>query len=172
MTKEGLELAGSWRRFMVFLGLADDEEPTQYPDEMPVSAELDSSIPTEPPPLRESPPRIRTLDPSEPAPRGAVVRQINQQPADKLHVVAPGSYNEAREIGDQLKRGVPVIINLGDADRDLRRRLVDFTSGLVYALGGKMERVAENIFLVTPSNVEVSAEARRRMKERGLFSGV
>ena len=86
-----------------------------------------------------------------------------------MHVVAPVSFNDAQEIGDKLKVSQPVIVNLQNVDRDLARRIIDFSSGLAYGLGGQMDRVADQVFLLTPSNVEVSAEEKRRLQERGLY---
>jgi cell division inhibitor SepF len=102
-------------------------------------------------------------------PRPAVVRPITPMQSAKVHVIAPGGFNDAQEIGDKLKALQPVIVNLQGVDRDLSRRLIDFASGLTYGLGGSMERVADQVFLLTPSNVEVSAEEKRRLQERGLF---
>ena len=102
-------------------------------------------------------------------PRPSVVRPFTQPQAAKVHVVVPVGFNDAQEIGDKLKANQPVIVNLQGIDRDLSRRLIDFSSGLTYGLGGAMERVAENVFLLTPSNVEVSAEEKRRLQERGLY---
>jgi cell division inhibitor SepF len=86
-----------------------------------------------------------------------------------VHLVAPNGFNDAQEIGDKLKANQPVIVNLQGVNRDLSRRLIDFASGLTYGLGGQMERVAEQVFLLTPSNVEVPAEEKRRLQERGLY---
>ena len=97
-------------------------------------------------------------------PRTAVVRPIPASASAKPHVVAPVSFNEAQEIADKYKGNVPVIVNLQSADRDLSRRLIDFASGLCYGLGGAMERVAHQVYLLTPSNVEVSAEDRAASK--------
>ena len=101
--------------------------------------------------------------------RPSVVRPFTQPQAAKVHVVVPTGFNDAQEIGDKLKDTQPVIVNLQGIDRDLSRRLIDFSSGLTYGLGGSMERVAEQVFLLTPSNVEVSAEEKRRLQERGLY---
>ena len=101
--------------------------------------------------------------------RPSVVRPFTQPQAAKVHVVVPVGFNDAQEIGDKLKDNQPVIVNLQGIDRDLSRRLIDFSSGLTYGLGGAMERVAEHVFLLTPSNVEVSAEEKRRLQERGLY---
>ncbi len=79
----------------------------------------------------------------------------------KPHAVSPGAFNDAQEIGDRFKSGQPVIVNLQSVDRDLRRRLVDFSSGLCYAMGGKMDRVADQVYLLTPDDVQVSRESGR-----------
>lgn len=101
--------------------------------------------------------------------RPSVVRPFTQPQAAKVHVVVPVGFNDAQEIGDKLKANQPVIVNLQGIDRDLSRRLIDFSSGLTYGLGGAMERVADQVFLLTPSNVEVSPEEKRRLQERGLY---
>ncbi len=102
-------------------------------------------------------------------PRPSVVRPFSQPQAAKVHITVPVGFNDAQEIGDKLKANQPVIVNLQGIDRDLSRRLIDFSSGLTYGLSGAMERVAEQVFLLTPSNVEVSAEEKRRLQERGLY---
>jgi cell division inhibitor SepF len=101
--------------------------------------------------------------------RSPVVRAIPANASVKPHVVSPASFNEAQEVADKYRGNVPVIINLQNADRDLSRRLIDFASGLCYGLGGAMEKVAHQVYLLTPSNVEVSPEERRRLQERGLY---
>jgi cell division inhibitor SepF len=102
--------------------------------------------------------------------RGAVVRPLPIPVTAKPHVVIPRSFNEAQEVADTFKSSAPVIMNLQEADRDLSRRLIDFASGLCYGVGGTMERVATQVYLLTPADVEVSAEDKRRLEERG-YSG-
>jgi cell division inhibitor SepF len=102
-----------------------------------------------------------------PRPRPAVVRPLVTGGAAKPHVVGPTSFDDNQEVADKFKVNVPVILNLQGADRDLSRRIIDFASGLCYGLGGQMERVANQVYLLTPSDVEVSAEERRRLQERG-----
>jgi cell division inhibitor SepF len=99
-------------------------------------------------------------------PRPTVVRPLNVASA-KPHVVAPASFTDAQEVADEFKRNVPVIVNLQGVERDLMRRIIDFSSGLCYGLSGHMERVANHVYLLTPSDVEVSVEERRRWRERG-----
>ena len=81
----------------------------------------------------------------------------------------PAGFNDAQEVGDRLKNGQPVILNLQGVDRDLQRRLIDFSSGLAYALSGTMSKAADQVFLLTPSNVEVSDEEKERLQARGLY---
>ena len=81
--------------------------------------------------------------------------------------VRPRRFDQAQEVADRFKEGNPVIMNLEGADREVARRLIDFASGLCYGLGGQMERVANQVYLLTPTNVEVSPEERRRLHERG-----
>ena len=88
----------------------------------------------------------------------------------RVHLVVPRSFNDAQQIADKFKDQVPVILNLQSSDQDLSKRLIDFTSGLTYALDGGMQRVADKVFLLTPRNVEVSAEERARLVERGFFN--
>jgi cell division inhibitor SepF len=96
----------------------------------------------------------------------SVVRPIPVNPSAKPHVVLPASFNQAQEVADRFREGQPVIMNLQQLDRDLSRRLIDFASGLCYGLNGKMEKVATQVYLLTPANVEVSAEDRRRIGDR------
>ena len=102
-------------------------------------------------------PRLRSVDA---VPIGA---------AAKVHLVIPRSFNDAQQIADRFKDGIPVILNLQSSDAELSKRLIDFASGLTYALDGGMQRVADKVFLLTPRNVEVSAEERAKIIERGGF---
>ena len=108
-------------------------------------------------------------EPSRPVSDGSV-RAIPVSSA-KPHVVIPTSFNQAQEVGDRLKGNQPVIVNLQAVDRELARRLIDFASGLCYGINGQMERVAKDVYLLTPADVEVSDEERRRLSERGLHDG-
>ncbi len=88
----------------------------------------------------------------------------------RVHFVAPKNFNDAQDVADKFKDAIPVILNLQAADSDLSKRLIDFASGLTYALDGGMQRVADKVFLLTPQNVEVSAEERARLIEKGFFN--
>ncbi len=84
----------------------------------------------------------------------------------RLHI--PSSFEDASRIADDFGSGAPVVMNLTNVDKPVARRLVDFASGVCYVLAGGMERVAPNVYLLTPAGVDVSADDRRRMQERGF----
>jgi cell division inhibitor SepF len=88
----------------------------------------------------------------------------------RVHFVAPKSFNDVQDVADKFKDSIPVILNLQGTDTDLSKRLIDFSSGLTYALDGGMQRIADKVFLLTPHNVEVSAEERARLVEKGFFN--
>jgi cell division inhibitor SepF len=88
----------------------------------------------------------------------------------RVHFVAPKSFNDVQDVADKFKDTIPVILNLQGTDTDLSKRLIDFSSGLTYALDGGMQRIADKVFLLTPRNVEVSAEERARLVEKGFFN--
>jgi len=97
----------------------------------------------------------------------AALRPVSAPPV-RVNIVEPRSFNDAQQIADKFKAKQPVIINLQQIDGELAKRLIDFGSGLTYGLGGGMQRIAEKVFLLTPSNIEVSAEEKRRLRERGF----
>ena len=88
----------------------------------------------------------------------------------QVHLVIPRNFNDAQQVADQFKRQVPVILNLQTTDHELSKRMIDFCSGLTYALDGGMQRIAEKMFLLTPRNVEVSAEEKARLIDKGFFN--
>ena len=119
-------------------------------------------------------PTVRTIPRDEPPsgvsiPRPAVMRTATPTTAARVHVVEPHGFNDAQEIGDRLKANQPVIINMQGVGRDLQRRLIDFSSGLAYGIGGQIQKAADQVFLLTPSNVEVSQEEKERLQARGLY---
>ncbi len=105
--------------------------------------------------------RTRTLRPVDGAGNGGDIQ---------VHLVIPRNFNDAQQVADQFKRSVPVILNLQTADHELSKRMIDFCSGLTYALDGGMQRIAEKMFLLTPRNVEVSAEEKARLIDKGFFN--
>lgn len=154
-----------WQKSLVYFGLVDEEEPVGEEDFE------DDDIFGESP-YEESPPTVRKIDRGPDvrrAQRTAALRSV-AAPQVRVHIVEPRSFNDAQQIGDKFKANIPVIINLQTSDAEISKRLIDFASGLTYGLDGGMQRIAEKVFLLTPSNVEVSAEERRRLQERGFFN--
>jgi cell division inhibitor SepF len=120
--------------------------------------------------------RIRSVDDTAEEPQPSRRGRRGRAPAGNgggvasMHVVTPRSFNDAQQVADEFKRSKPVIINLQSTDRELSKRLIDFSSGMTYALGGGMQRISQGIFLLTPENVEVSAEEKARLLEGGFFN--
>ena len=155
---------------MVYLGLTDDEfedydyeEPAPAPGPARRYAEPEPAVSAVRPVAREVPEANNGVTVT---PRPSVVRPITPMHGARVHVVAPGRFSDAQEIGDRFRNGQPVVVNLQANDRELSRRMIDFCSGVTYALSGSMDKVDDQVFLLTPSNVEVSAEERRRLQER------
>jgi cell division inhibitor SepF len=170
-----------FRKAMVYLGLVDDDE--YYADDGAYYGDDGGGVYEEPAPAAaatRAQPRAATATvaaPPMPDPSPlTVVRSRRERddapqpmPATRVHVMEPRGFNDAQEVGDRLKSGQPVILNLQGVERDLQRRLIDFSSGLAYALNGTMSKAADQVFLLTPSNVEVSDEEKERLQARGLY---
>jgi cell division inhibitor SepF len=167
----------TWHRALVYFGLAEDPD---YHDDVyePDVGTQDYAAPRaatvsrigERRRMRDEIDDIFADD--DPAPRARALRPVggNGGADVRVHLVQPHSFNEAQEIADRFKQGVPVILNLQTTDGELAKRLIDFGSGLTYALEGGMQKIAEKTFLLTPRNVEVSAEEKARLVERGFFN--
>jgi cell division inhibitor SepF len=187
-----MALGDLWNRTLVYFGIAEEEEYWDDEDGYAAEESLEQSY-RERPNVRRLTPRRRGQDyddwtESESDAQLPVPRQQRTRPREapqpprvarieavpnpnsvRVHLVLPRSFNDAQQIADRFKQGIPVIINLQSADAELSKRLIDFTSGLTYALNGGMQRVADKVFLLTPRNVEVSAEQRAQLLERGGF---
>jgi cell division inhibitor SepF len=181
-------MASFMKKTLNYLGLVDDydeeeedqefyDSPAQsgrirqsaYPDREP--AETAASFSPPPATLRAvEGERSRDVLPLTGArPGSGLVRPLPRPQAPAVHVVAPERFADAQQIGDLVKANSPVIVNLQLSERDLARRMIDFCSGVTYALSGNMEKVADQVFLLTPTNVEVSDEERERLAARGLI---
>jgi len=180
-----------WNRTLVYFGIAEDEEWDE--DGLETQEELEREYRS-----RSSRQNVRRLprrrepdgwtddsasvevapatvgssssrSSSSRAPRATTRLRSADTGKASVHLVLPRSFNDAQQIADKFKDSVPVILNLQSADNELSKRLIDFASGLTYALNGSMQRVADKVFLLTPRNVEVSAEERARMLDKGGF---
>ena len=172
--------ADVWNKTLVYFGIAEEDD---WDEDGYVTDEDLQRAYADRPNVRRLAPRRRErdfddwTDPEPESDRTAVMRTPRARvaavpsPASvRVHLVVPRSFNDAQQIADKFKDSVPVILNLQGADTDLSKRLIDFASGLTYALDGGMQRIAEKVFLLTPRNVEVSAEERARLLEKGFFN--
>jgi cell division inhibitor SepF len=180
----------TWHRTLVYFGLAEDDayedeevEPYHEPE-----TSLEESYSERPNVRRLSTRRRRDeiddifADDSPSDRRTTALRPVGGAGASRggngrsnggdvrVHWVAPKSFNDVQDVADKFKDAIPVILNLQGTDTDLSKRLIDFSSGLTYALEGGMQRIADKVFLLTPHNVEVSAEERARLVEKGFYN--
>ena len=185
-----MSLGDVWHRTLVYFGIAEeyddgwDEEYLSEDGPQPAAQPVEQAYADRSSTNVRRLPRRRESDydyddwtsgaaraAEEAAPRQARPQAV--PPADgglaQVHLVVPRGFNDAKQIADRFKRSVPVIVNLQDADVELSKRLIDFASGLTYALNGSMQRIADKVFLLTPPNIEVSAEERAKALERGGF---
>ena len=91
-------------------------------------------------------------------------------PLSKITTLRPKDYGEARTIGERFRDGTPVIMDLVSMDNADAKRLVDFAAGLAFALRGSFDKVATKVFLLSPADIDVSAEERRRIAEAGFYA--
>jgi cell division inhibitor SepF len=177
----------SWHRALVYFGLAE-EYHEEYEDDTPHEAALEDRY-RERPNVRRLRRRRDDYDEifsdEEPPERAAgragarggggpttVLRSVGTRTNGdvRVHLVIPKSFNDAQQVADRFKDSIPVILNLQGTETDLAKRLIDFASGLTYALDGGMQRIADKVFMLTPRNVEISAEERARLIEKGFFN--
>jgi cell division inhibitor SepF len=162
-------VAGAFKKSLVWLGLVEPEDEEELAD----VAEAGRS-PAERAPIR----RVRDDDAYGrrreggrlEEPTEAVIHPIPSAATGKVHLIEPSGFNDAEEIGEKFKADIPVIVNLQAMEPETAKRLIDFAAGLTFGLDGRIQRVADKVFLLTPRNVEVSAEERRRLQERGFFN--
>ena len=177
-----MAMKDSWHKALVYFGLAEERH---YEDDVPESepeAELEDRY-RERPNVRRLSTRRRRDDFDD---IFAEDEEVGRRPTTvlrpvaggrsrnggdvRVHLVHPKSFNDAQQIADRFKDSVPVILNLQGVETDLAKRLIDFASGLTYALEGGMQRIADKVFMLTPRNVEISAEERARLIEKGFFN--
>ena len=179
-------LGDVWNRTLVYFGIAEDEE---WDDDVSVTNEeverdyrRRDRANVKRLPRRRDPDSwseadsaseadvVAEVPPQRTSQRRSRLRGVDSTSSQvRVHLVLPRSFNDAQQIADRFKDSVPVILNLQSADTELSKRLIDFASGLTYALDGSMQRVADKVFLLTPRDVELSAEERARALERGGF---
>jgi cell division inhibitor SepF len=152
-------MAGAMRKMAVYLGLVEDDAD-EYGEEDHAPAPHAAEAPR--------PPARRFAE-------GATAIRYSAGPVDaaepyRITTLHPRTYNEAKAIGENFREGTPVIMNLTEMDDSDAKRLVDFSAGLVFGLRGSIERVTSKVFLLSPANVNVTAEDKARIAEGGFFN--
>jgi cell division inhibitor SepF len=164
-------MAGAMRKMAVYLGLVEDEDIDGGYDDDDFDERAHVIRRGEEPVLRVT----RPDEVVERRPRERAHERVHEDPIDALEAyrittVHPRNYNEARVIGEHFRDGTPVIMNLTDMDDSDAKRLVDFAAGLVFGRHGSIERVTQKVFLLTPANVEITAEDKSRLAGAGFFN--
>lgn len=175
-------MPGVMRKMGLYLGLVEDDEHDRYDlqDDFPDEEGYD-----EPSSVRRYAPAgaataaipRRSFD-TNPRSQGAVAFEAHTRPQAvpafeegyRITTLHPHSYNDARAIGEHFRTGTPVIMNLTEMDDTDAKRLVDFAAGLIFGLHGRIERVTNKVFLLSPEHVEVTAEDKARIVEGGFFN--
>lgn len=159
-------MAGAMRKMAVYLGLVEDEDLDGEYDEDGFDQRDHVVRRSEEPVLRVTRPDERAERPE----RTARPEPVDTLEAYRITTVHPRNYNEARVIGEHFRDGTPVIMNLTDMEDSDAKRLVDFAAGLVFGRHGSIERVTQKVFLLTPANVEITAEDKSRLAGAGFFN--
>jgi len=188
----------SWHRALVYFGLAEERgyvvddrdhddgpeplhEPAHSAAPPPPEAEIEDRYRERPNVRRLSTPRRPRADfddifaDDEPRSSRRPTAQLRPvaRPRNgdvRVHLVIPKSFNDAQQVADKFKQSIPVVLNLQSTETALAKRLIDFASGLTYALDGGMQRIADKVFMLTPRNVQISAEERAELIEKGFFN--
>jgi cell division inhibitor SepF len=170
----------TWHSALVYFGLAEEHPDELLEDDPPAESELEDRYRERPNVRRLSSRRSRDdfddiFADDEPGRPTTVLRPVNGGRGNgrgdvRVHLVVPKSFNDAQQVADKFKESIPVVLNLQGIDTDLSKRLIDFASGLTYALEGGMQRIADKVFMLTPRNVEISAAERASLIEKGFFN--
>jgi len=156
----------SWHRALVYFGLAEERAYVDERDERDDLDPRDEPAHSPPPPEEEIEERYR----ERPNVRRLAAPRRPRDGDVRVHLVIPKSFNDAQQVADKFKQSIPVVLNLQGTETALAKRLIDFASGLTYALDGGMQRIAEKVFMLTPRNVKISAEERAELIDKGFFN--
>jgi cell division inhibitor SepF len=162
-------MPSAMRKMAVYLGLVEDDN--RYQDKYDSYGEYDEYDEPERMPIPEEA-EVRVGRDDYAGYHADWRPEHAPQPADlaRITTLHPRTYNEARTIGEHFREGTPVIMNLTEMVDSDAKRLVDFAAGLIFGLRGSIERVTNKVFLLSPANVEVTAEDKARIAERGFFN--
>jgi cell division inhibitor SepF len=173
-------MASAMRKMAVYLGLVEDDHRYQdkydsYDEYDEYDDQADDLETEDAPEYHEAEPQLAPEPVHagvERRPGGTMTQAPPQTTTDlaRITTLHPRTYNEARTIGEHFRDGTPVIMNLTEMVDSDAKRLVDFAAGLIFGLRGSIERITNKVFLLSPVNVEVTAEDKARIVERGFFN--
>jgi len=143
-------MSGFFKKTLSFFGLADEEE-------IEMETEAGNSLPEPAAPKRTSRKKV------------SLIGSVRESRKAKVFIAEPKEFDEIQGIADNFKNDIPIIVNLQRVDQDISKRIIDFCSGLTYALEGDIKKVADRVFLITPSNIEVSSKENEFLSEEGFF---
>jgi len=163
-------MASAMRKMAVYLGLVEDDSryDEQYQDEY--GADEYEEYGAEFIDQSDSREVIKHAEAGKLPEREPPAVTMQTTDLARITTLHPRTYNEARTIGEHFREGTPVIINLTEMVDSDARRLVDFSAGLIFGLRGSIDRVTNKVFLLSPANIEVAAEDKARIAERGFFN--
>ncbi|HXS65151.1 MAG TPA: cell division protein SepF [Streptosporangiaceae bacterium] len=170
-------MASAMRKMAVYLGLVEDDHryddsyPAEYADgDDYADYVVDYTEPADPNEGQAGYGGDSGQDGRARVERRAVAEPVQATDLARITTLHPRTYNEARTIGEHFREGTPVIMNLTEMVDSDAKRLVDFSAGLIFGLRGSIERVTNKVFLLSPANVEVTAEDKARIAERDFFN--
>lgn len=143
-------MSGFFKKTLSFFGLADEEE-------IEMETEAGNILPEPAAPKRTSRKKV------------SLINSVRESRKAKVFIAEPKEFDEIQGIADNFKNDIPIIVNLQRVDQDISKRIIDFCSGLTYALEGDIKKVADRVFLITPSNIEVNTKENEFLSEEGFF---
>ncbi len=143
-------MSGFFKKTLSFFGLADEEE-------IEMETETGNILPEPATPKRTSRKKV------------SLINSVREGRKAKVFIAEPKEFDEIQGIADNFKNDIPIIVNLQQVDQDISKRIIDFCSGLTYALEGDIKKVADRVFLITPSNIEVNSKENEFLSEEGFF---
>ena len=170
-----------WQKALLYLGLVDEEaieeEPTTPVENVPVQSQVRTVANRSEgvvgrrvePPASRAPASSGEKTLLTAGPAAGAVRQVKSADAQS-DIVEAASFTDAKLLADRIRERIPVVLNLRETDPDMVRRLVDFASGLTYALDGTMRKISEGVIMVLPPRVSLGREEKRRLADLGLYS--
>lgn len=154
-----------FKRTLSFLGLAEEDSP-----DIDANDYSQKDIHVQKDDYDEDESSRRNLGSLRTSRKLLSLENLKDSKKSRVAIAELHEFEEVQMIGDYFKENIPVIINLQNTNQDLSKRIIDFCSGLTYALGGSIKKVADRVFLITPKNTLVTSNEKEILRERGLYN--